>query len=92
MFKIARPLGIFFKWMERCFDEFYKQGDMEKALDLPVTKFMDRDNTDREKAYCNYIEVVCKPLLTTFLIITDDDIKKEVIEEGVDNNKKKVWK
>jgi len=92
MFKIVRSVNVFIKWMEKMFDEFYKQGDMEKTLDLPITKFMDRDNTNREKAYGNYIEVVWKPLFATFLIITDDDIKKDVIEDGIDNNKKKVWK
>ena len=92
MFKIVRSLNVFFKWMEKMFDEFYKQGDMEKSLDLPITKFMDRDNTDREKAYGNYIEVVCKPLFATYLIMADEDIKKDVIEEGPDTNKKKFWK
>lgn len=92
MFKVVRSLNVFFKWMEKMFDEFYKQGDMEKTLDLPITKFMDRDNTDREKAYANYIEVVCKPMFNTFLILTDDDIKKDVVEEGIDTNRKKVWK
>jgi len=58
MFKIVRSVNVFIKWMEKMFDEFYKQGDMEKTLDLPITKFMDRDNTNREKAYGNYIEVV----------------------------------
>ena len=86
MFKIVRNNSM--KWMERMFEEFFKQGDMEKNLDLPVTKFMDRDNTNREKAYVNYMEIVCKPLFATFLIMADDDIKKEVIENGIEKNKK----
>lgn len=86
MFKIVRSNSI--KWMERMFEEFFKQGDMEKNLDLPVTKFMDRDNTNSEKAYLNYTEMVCKPLFATFLIMADDDIKKEVIENGIEKNKK----
>ena len=91
MFKIVRPANIFFKWMEKMFEEFYKQGDMEKNLDLPITKFMDRDNTDMEKAYAYYIEIVCKPLFATFLILTEDS-KKDAIEEAIDANKKKIWK
>lgn len=87
MFKIVRSLNVFYNWMEQLYEEYYKQGDMEKYLDLPVTKLMDRENTDREKAYANYIEQDCKPLFATFLIIADDDIKKEVIEEGIDTNK-----
>lgn len=28
------------------FTEFFKQGDMEKTLDLPMSKFMDKENTN----------------------------------------------
>ena len=40
-FKVVRGPNIFFKWMEAMFNEFFKQGEMEKILDLPVSKFMD---------------------------------------------------
>jgi len=55
------------------FEEYYKQGDMEKVLELPISKFMDRENTNKEKAYLSYIERICKPLFTTFLILVQDD-------------------
>jgi len=44
--------------MENMFEEFFKQGDMEKVLELPISKFMDRENTNKEKAYSNFISVV----------------------------------
>lgn len=59
--------------MVKLFEEFAKQGDMEKALDLPISKFMDRDNTNKEKAFSNYLSVVCKPLFSTFLILVNDE-------------------
>jgi len=56
------------------FDEFYKQGDMERTLELPLSKFMDRQiNMNREKVYLNYINVVCEPLMTTLMILIQDD-------------------
>jgi hypothetical protein len=56
LFKVVRDgRSVFFKWMDHMFDEYYKQGDMEKVLDLPISKFMDRENTNKEKAYLNYI-------------------------------------
>jgi hypothetical protein len=56
LFKVVRDIkSTFFKWMDAMFDEFYKQGDMEKVLDLPISKFMDRENTNKEKTYLNYI-------------------------------------
>jgi len=56
IFKVVRDgRTTFYKWMDHMFDEYYKQGDMEKVLDLPISKFMDRENTNKEKAYLNYI-------------------------------------
>lgn len=73
------------------FEEFYKQGDMEKVLDLPISKFMDRENTNKEKAFSNYLNVVCRPLFSTFLIlINDEDISNQVLREGIEKNKKNL--
>ena len=70
LFKVVRDARqVFQKWKEYMFEEFYKQGEMEKVLDLPISKFMDKENTNSSKAYVNYIQVVCKPLLTTFMIL-----------------------
>ena len=70
LFKVVRDGRVVFgKWMENMFEEFSKQGEMEKVLDLPISKFMDKENTNNSKAYVNYIQVVCKPLLTTFMIL-----------------------
>lgn len=71
-FKCVRERPIFFKWMDRTFDEFYKQGDMEKSLELPISKFMDRENTNKERAYSNFMTVVARPLFVTYLILIDD--------------------
>jgi hypothetical protein len=45
---------------------------MEKVLELPISKFMDRENTNKEKAFSNYINVVCRPLFVTYLILVND--------------------
>ena len=57
-FKVIRDRNTFFKWMDKMFEEFYKQGDMEKTLELPISKFMDRENSNKEKAFANYLSVV----------------------------------
>ncbi|CAI2378850.1 unnamed protein product [Moneuplotes crassus] len=88
MFKVVRSPTVFFKWMDKMFNELYY---MEKMyLDLSATKFIDRDNTDREESYSSYIEVLCRPLFATFLIITEEDIKKEIIEDGINRNQIKI--
>lgn len=90
-FKVVRERGVFFKWMENMFDEFFKQGDMEKVLELPISKFMDRENTNKEKSYSNYISMVCKPLFVTYLILVDDkEIFNLILNEGLEKNKKSL--
>ena len=92
-FKVVRDgRSVFFKWMDNMFEEYFKQGDMERQLELPITKFMDRDQQqNKEKAYLNYIQVVCRPLLTTFMIlIQDEDINTAIFREGIDKNKKSL--
>merc|ERR1712195_336948 len=67
-FKVVREgRNVFSKWMEYMFEEYFKQGDIEKQLDIPISKFMDR-GTNKGKAYLNYINVVCIPLFSTFMI------------------------
>jgi hypothetical protein len=64
---------------------------MEKILDLPISKFMDRDNTNKEKAFLNYLNVVCRPLLTTYLILVNDqEVHAALIKDGVDKNKRNL--
>jgi hypothetical protein len=64
---------------------------MEKALDLPISKFMDRENTNKEKAFANFLNVVCRPMFSTFLIlINDEDVNIAIFREGIDKNKKNL--
>ena len=41
-FKVCRKQDVFSKWMDNMFNEFYKQGDMERTLEVPISKFMDK--------------------------------------------------
>jgi len=69
-FKVVRDgRNVFTKWMDYMFDEYYRQGDIEKQIDIPISKFMDRSSTNKAKAYLNYIKVVSIPLFSTFMIL-----------------------
>jgi hypothetical protein len=90
-FKIVRERPVFFKWMDFMFEEFFKQGDMEKQLELPLSKFMDRENTNKERAFSNYITVVSRPLFVTYLILMDDPtVNDTILKDGIDKNKKSL--
>ena len=90
-FKVVRSTTIFFKWMDAMFEEFFKQGEMEKVLDLPISKFMDKENTNKEKSFSNYLDVICRPLITTYLIlINDEEVYNAIVRQGIDKNKKNL--
>ena len=57
-------------------------------LELPITKFMDWENTNWEKVYVAYIDIVCLPLFTAYLIIADPQVKKAILEDGLEKNRK----
>ena len=57
-------------WSDRVVDEFFQQGDREKAEELPVSPNMDRDNTNQAKMSLNFIDFIVAPLfvaMTTLL-------------------------
>jgi cAMP-specific phosphodiesterase 4/calcium/calmodulin-dependent 3',5'-cyclic nucleotide phosphodiesterase len=39
------------KWSYRVMEEFFMQGDLERKANLPITKFMDRHDTNIPKWY-----------------------------------------
>ena len=45
----AKPFNLYMVWCSRIMEEFFCQGDMEKSLQLPISKFMDRENSDIAK-------------------------------------------
>ena len=64
---------------------------MEKSLELPISKFMDRENTNKERAYSNFMTVVARPLFVTYLILVDDqEVNNAILKEGIDKNKKSL--
>ncbi len=60
---VARPWdGAGYEWSQRVSQEFFSQGDREKALGLEVAAFLDRDATTISKNSINFIDFVAVPL------------------------------
>ncbi|KAJ3031433.1 UNVERIFIED_CONTAM: hypothetical protein HDU68_004123 [Siphonaria sp. JEL0065] len=53
---------IYYEWAFRCLEEFMRQGDMEKSLNLPVSPFMDRDNINIPSSQIGFMDYVLLPL------------------------------
>ena len=59
----CRPWDISKKWSQKVCEEFYRQGDYERQLNLPVTSLCDRQTTSVPKIQTGFFKFVVTPLL-----------------------------
>lgn len=52
---VTKPYEISKKWADLVFEEFLRQGDMERERDMPISPYMDRNNTDQIRMTINFI-------------------------------------
>jgi len=60
----CRPEPIYQSWTDKVMEEFYDQGDLEKAAGLPVSKFFDRDAPNLPRCQVGFLNFVVMPLFT----------------------------
>eukprot|EP00727_Mastigamoeba_balamuthi_P010157 m51a1_g5764 putative 3 -cyclic-nucleotide phosphodiesterase (855) ;mRNA; f:1228866-1232219 len=58
----TRPWEMSKRWAERVMEEFYSQGDRERAEGLKLSPFMDRTTTDTAKCQTAFIKFVVLPM------------------------------
>jgi hypothetical protein len=84
----AKERSVMLRWTDRVVEEFFRQGDREKALGLKVSPFMDRESPTLKKQQTGFIEFIVRPLLEVWINIVPcvelDGIKN--IQEN-----KKFW-
>ncbi|XP_063701725.1 uncharacterized protein LOC134831830 isoform X2 [Culicoides brevitarsis] len=59
----CRPWDISKKWSQKVCEEFFRQGDFERQLNLPVTSLCDRQSTSVPKIQCGFFKFVVTPLM-----------------------------
>jgi hypothetical protein len=77
----TRPRDTSLCWTDRIMEEFYQQGDQERALGLPISKFMDRQSqADENVAKCqtSFIDVIVAPLYQVWSTYLQSPIMLEV--------------
>lgn len=62
----AKRHDIMNKWTQRVTEEFFQQGDAEKAAGLPVSAMMDRTKPNIPKSQVGFIDFIVTPLYRTF--------------------------
>jgi len=58
---VSKPFDYANTWVKLVMDEFFKQGDKEKDLNLPVSPLCDRAKTDIDASEVGFIKFVVKP-------------------------------
>jgi cAMP-specific phosphodiesterase 4 len=58
---------VYNQWIEMVFEEFYKQGDIEKSKGYPVSLLCDRETTNINKSQIGFINFIVTPTFDTLL-------------------------
>lgn len=61
----CRPFEVVKEWVFLLFEEFFRQGDIEKEMELPVSMLCDRDTTKVAGSQPGFIGFVVMPLFQT---------------------------
>ena len=91
----TKPLDIYKQWAHRCVEEFFKQGDMEKRLGIPVSFNCDRDTVSLPQSQLGFMDAIVSPLFSVVceffpgMNFTLDNLKKngEYFKEERENEK-----
>ncbi|KAJ8600007.1 hypothetical protein CTAYLR_001846 [Chrysophaeum taylorii] len=71
----SRPWEICKKWSDRVVEEFFRQGDKERALGLPISPNCNRETASQPTLSIGFSDFVVKPLfvqVATILPVLDD--------------------
>ncbi|XP_017760267.1 PREDICTED: uncharacterized protein LOC108550878 isoform X1 [Eufriesea mexicana] len=84
----CRPWDISQKWSHKVCEEFFRQGDYERRLNLPVTPLCDRHTTSIPKIQIGFIKFVVTPLYEEWHRFLGDGLSVSLMEHLRANQKK----
>lgn len=61
---LMKPWELCRRYAHLCLDEFFAQGDMEKAAGIPVQMLNDREKVNRPNSQIGFIEFVIAPMVS----------------------------
>ncbi|KAJ3019754.1 High affinity cAMP-specific and IBMX-insensitive 3',5'-cyclic phosphodiesterase 8B [Thoreauomyces humboldtii] len=85
----AKTFALSRKWTDAVMEEFHMQGDKEKELGLPVSQFMDRNNTNVPKCQIGFIDFLVAPLFDAWMTFHGGDEKTMKIVREIAKNRSK---
>ncbi|KAL1425041.1 hypothetical protein MTO96_019548 [Rhipicephalus appendiculatus] len=75
----CRPWDISHRWSLQVCKEFYRQGDFEKRLNIPVTPICDRERTTVAKIQADFFKYVVSPLFEIWDQFLDTPLSRELL-------------
>lgn len=76
----CRPWDISHRWSLQVCKEFYRQGDYEKRLNIPVTPICDRDKTTVAKIQADFFKYVVSPLFEIWHQFLNTPLSNELLD------------
>ncbi|KAI8853281.1 hypothetical protein BC829DRAFT_360090 [Chytridium lagenaria] len=71
------------RWCENIMEEFYRQGDCERDIGLPVSQFMDRNNTNVAKCQIGFIDILVAPLFDAWTNFNHSDDRCSKLQKAI---------
>ncbi|KND03363.1 uncharacterized protein SPPG_02406 [Spizellomyces punctatus DAOM BR117] len=85
----TKTFALSSKWTEAVMEEFYRQGDKERELGLPISQFMDRSNTNVPKCQIGFIDILVAPLYDAWNTFHANEEKTAKIVREIGKNRSK---
>jgi hypothetical protein len=80
----TKPFKVYLKWAKLVLEEFFEQGDKEKALGLPITN--DRKTVKLNASQIGFIVYVEEPFISSYILIFP---KLKFLQDNIIINKEK---
>jgi len=77
------------KWTDRVVEEFFRQGDKEREMNLPISPFMDRESCTLMKQQLGFIDYIVGPLFELWGNVIEQT-QKDCLDQLSSN--KTFWK
>lgn len=93
--KPARNWISYRTWIDNMMEEFTSQGAMEKDLNIPISSFMDEENTNKERVQLAYIDFVVRDSIDILNILSPATLSNTIqkdLGENLNLNRKALQK
>ncbi|XP_062701649.1 cAMP-specific 3',5'-cyclic phosphodiesterase isoform X5 [Aedes albopictus] len=82
----TKPLPMYKRWVARLMEEFFLQGDKERAAGMDISPMCDRHNATIEKSQVGFIDYIVHPLWETWADLVHPDAQDilDMLEENRD--------